>query len=746
MRLEVSPAPCASNREPNVSEDTSSVSSEGNVSHASEDETYALDFQRVLENLRRGEKGVLSLQDVVWDEEEVEPDPPPPPLKPPPKARELKPVNHEKIKYRPLQKNVYVPDLEGRTFSQEEIDQMLQELDHTRIKGQNPPVPLATWSDCGLGSKTIELLGMKGCEQPFSVQRAVIPCLLRGRDVLCVAPTGSGKTFAYVLPMLRHIENQPGLLPREGPLAFILVCTRELARQVGEVMTPFFDALTLRVGMMHGGSNVGQDISTVRSGCHAIVGTPGRITDLLIANRGKVLSLSRVGFVVLDETDRLFDEGFGLQVKKILVNIRPDRQTAMFSATMPVFIQKDLKKILRDPLCIFVGSRVAVAQNVIQKVEIFPHETERFLRLLEVLGVHTNAGHRVLIFMEKKALVEELNQKLVEYGYRCACLFSTMDPIDRKCALEDFSTPGTPFSKAVMISTGVAARGLDVLNLDLVLNYSPPPSIEEYIHRVGRTGRAGKKGHALTFLRKDIEARHTVYLSQALKSNGSDVEDELERLAAEEYSKTHPDLKSVVPWKPTDSHTSYGGHGFVFDEQERRETKRRKRAQQHQLLSSLGLHSEASTSASEEEKEDENRSVTREEERAQLLQETVTRTGREIALTTGDAKSRALAFIDALNTIQAQHVERENQGIFSSQITINDLNPRARRWATQRQNFIEFEACTATTISVRGHYLPPGPRPQKILGESLHLRIEGSTREQVESAVQRLNALLREQA
>jgi len=248
--------------------------------------------------------------------------------------KEIKRVDHSKMDYAPFRKDFYVMAPEIARLSDEQVDEVYESLE-AKVRGKNPPRPIERWDQCGLTQKLLECIAEQGWEKPFPVQRMAIPAIMSGRDVMGIAQTGSGKTLAYLIPMLRHIKDQAPLAPGDGPIALVIAPARELAVQIHKEVKRFLKSLQIESVCMYGGSHVGDQISAVRRGAHVVVGTPGRLIDVLATKGGRGLPLSRVTFVVLDEADRLFDMGFEPQVESILANVRPDRQTVLFSATFP---------------------------------------------------------------------------------------------------------------------------------------------------------------------------------------------------------------------------------------------------------------------------------------------------------------------------------------------------------------------------------------------------------------------------
>lgn len=281
----------------------------------------------------------------------------------------------------------------------------------------------------------------------------------------------------------------------------------------------------------YGGSPIKDQIAEMKKGTEIIVCTPGRMIDLLTANSGRVTNLKRVTYLVLDEADRMFDMGFEPQVMKIVGNIRPDRQTVLFSATFPKQMDSLARKILKKPLEITVGGRSVVAPEIEQIVEVRAEDT-KFHRLLEILGQMYNedAESRTLVFVDRQEAADNLLRELLRKGYVCMSLHGGKDQVDRDSTIADFKAGIVP----IVIATSVAARGLDVKQLKLVINYDAPNHMEDYVHRAGRTGRAGNKGTCVTFITVEQE-RYSVDIYRALKASNVAVPKELEELANGPY-------------------------------------------------------------------------------------------------------------------------------------------------------------------------------------------------------------------
>lgn len=468
------------------------------------------------------------------------------------KKKELPTINYAKMDLEPVRKNFYTEPSELVDMTEAELADLRLELDGIKVAGKDVPKPVQKWSQCGLNVQSLEVIRKLGYERPTAIQMQAIPAIMSGRDVIGVAKTGSGKTIAFLLPMFRHIRDQRPLEGSDGPMGLIVTPTRELATQIHKECKPFLKAMGLRAVCAYGGAPIKDQIADLKRGAEIIVCTPGRMIDLLAANSGRVTNLRRVTYVVLDEADRMFDMGFEPQVMKIFANIRPDRQTILFSATMPRIMDALAKKTLQSPVEITVGGRSVVAPEITQMVEV-REEKEKFHRLLELLGELYNDDEdaRTLIFVDRQEKADDLLKDLMRKGYPCMSIHGGKDQIDRDSTIDDFKAGVVP----IMIATSVAARGLDVKQLKLVVNFDAPNHLEDYVHRAGRTGRAGAKGTAVTFITEEQE-QYSVGIAKALEQSGQPVPERLNDMRRSFRDK-------VKTGKSKDS-SGFGGKGIQF--------------------------------------------------------------------------------------------------------------------------------------------------------------------------------------
>ena len=343
-----------------------------------------------------------------------------------------------------------------------------------------------TFADLGLSEPVLQALTAVGYEAPSPIQAATIPALLAGGDVLGQAQTGTGKTAAFALPILSRLD-----LRQREPQALVLVPTRELAIQVAEAFQKYAAALPgFHVLPIYGGQSYTPQLQALKRGTHVIVGTPGRVMDHL--DRG-TLTLQGVRFVVLDEADEMLAMGFIEAMDAILAKVPPDRQVALFSATMAPAIKRIAQTHLRTPREIIIRGRTTTAANTRQRYWLVSglHKLDALTRILEVL---TFDG--MLVFARTKLATVELAERLEARGFAAAALNGDMQQAERERTIAQLKAGQID----ILVATDVAARGLDVERISHVVNFDVPYDTESYIHRIGRTGRAGRSGEAILFI------------------------------------------------------------------------------------------------------------------------------------------------------------------------------------------------------------------------------------------------------
>uniref|UniRef100_A0A7S3GCL4 RNA helicase n=1 Tax=Palpitomonas bilix TaxID=652834 RepID=A0A7S3GCL4_9EUKA len=388
------------------------------------------------------------------------------------------------------------PNVTRRT--PQEIDEFRRTRDIT-VMGSHVPKPVTTFEEASFPEYVMDGIDRAGFKDPTPIQCQSWPVALAGRDVIGVADTGSGKTLAYILPSIVHINAQPYLERGDGPIVLVLAPTRELAVQVKQECDKFGSSTKVKNTCIYGGVPKGPQIRDLDRGIEICIATPGRLIDMLEAGH---TNLRRVTYLVLDEADRMLDMGFEPQIKKILGQIRPDRQTLMFTATWPKEIQAMARDYLKeDPVQVNIGSPDLKANHDITQIIECCDDFDKASKTTKILEQHFRVAKeqgdigRLLIFTETKRGCDDLCRKLRADGWPALAIHGDKSQGERDWVLREFKDGRTP----VMIATDVAARGLDVKEVRAVINYDFPSCIEDYIHRIGRTGRAGEKGTAYSF-------------------------------------------------------------------------------------------------------------------------------------------------------------------------------------------------------------------------------------------------------
>merc|ERR1712106_403286 len=364
-----------------------------------------------------------------------------------------------------------------------------------RKENSNKPIPdpIQNFADVELPEYILSEIKNQKYEKPTPIQGQGWPIALTGRDLVSVAKTGSGKTLGYILPAIIHINNQPTLERGDGPIALVLAPTREPAQQILTVAQEFGRASKIKSTCVYGGAPKYPQLADLQRGAEIVIATPGRLLDFLEAGK---LNLRRCTYLVLDEADRMLDMGFEPQIRKIIEQVRPDRQTLMWSATWPKEVRKLAEDFLRDYVQLTVGSlNLTANHNILQIVDVCT-ENDKDQKLVQLLTEMSQTKlQKTMIFIETKRKVNDTTSTLRRNGWPAKCIHGDKSQQERDWALKEFRTGRTP----ILVATDVAARGLDVDDVKFVINYDYPNSSEDYVHRIGRTGRADNKGTSYTF-------------------------------------------------------------------------------------------------------------------------------------------------------------------------------------------------------------------------------------------------------
>ena len=414
-------------------------------------------------------------------------------------------------------------------------------------RGGRLPTPMRSWSEAAMPSEIVRAIQKVGYDKPSPIQMASIPIGLLKRDVIGIAETGSGKTCAFVVPMLAYIMELPRMtdeVATRGPYALVMAPTRELAQQIEEETVKFAHFLDYRVASVVGGQDIEQQGFKLRKGCEIVIGTPGRVIDVL---ERRYTVFQQCNYIVLDEADRMIDMGFEPQVNAVMESMSADslkpleeaesldaaaadgaadlgtkyRMTYMFSATMPPSVERLARKYLRNPAVVTIGS-AGKSSDLIKQVVRWTTKQQKPRDLELTLSQFPDT--QAIVFVNAKRSVDAVCASVAKLGYSVASLHGGKSQDAREEALRGFKAGECD----VLVATDVAGRGIDVKNIDLVVNYELPFSIENYTHRIGRTGRAGRAGTAVAFL--TAEDTDIMYdLKALLKSSNNAVPPELER-------------------------------------------------------------------------------------------------------------------------------------------------------------------------------------------------------------------------
>lgn len=475
----------------------------------------------------------------------------------------------------------------GKRWSEKKLEEMrerdwriFKEDFGIATKGGAIPNPMRNWRESHLPSRLLGIVDSVGYKEPTPIQRAAIPIALQARDLIGVAVTGSGKTAAFLLPLLVYISDLPPLTEatkNDGCYGLILAPTRELVQQIETEAKKFATPLGFRCVSIVGGHSLEEQAFALRNGAEIIVATPGRLVDCI---ERRLLVLGQCCYVIMDEADRMIDLGFEESVNKILdalpvSNEKPDtddaedaqlmsrylggrdryRQTMMYTATMPPLVERIAKKYLRRPAIVTIGNAGEAVDTVEQRVEFVPGEDRRKKRLQEILSSEAFAPP-IIVFVNIKRNCDAVARDIKQMGWSAVTLHGSKTQEQREAALASVRAGHTQ----VLVATDLAGRGIDVPDVSLVVNFNMAMSIESYTHRIGRTGRAGKSGVAVTFLGPE-DADVLYDLKQILsKSSISKVPDELKRHEAAQSKPVRGGGGGGGGKRDKDEGGGHGGH------------------------------------------------------------------------------------------------------------------------------------------------------------------------------------------
>ena len=413
-------------------------------------------------------------------------------------------------------------------MTEDEVREWRQRHEIT-VSGASAPKPVRTFEEASVPEFMLQEIIKAGFTSPTAIQSQGWPTALSGRDMVGIAQTGSGKTLSFLLPAVVHIVAQAELKPGDGPIVLVLAPTRELAVQIQEECVRFGATSNIKSVCVYGGVPKRDQVHALRRGVEVCVATPGRFIDML---EGNYTNCRRVTYLVLDEADRMLDMGFEPQMRSIVSQVRPDRQTLMWSATWPREVQTLARDFLsNDFIQINIGSTELQAnKNIEQRVEVVRDERDKNERLIGFVKQHPT--DRTLIFVDTKRAADQIVRQLRQQGANALGIHGDKSQQERDFVVAEFKEGRSP----IMVATDVASRGLDVKNIAYVVNYVMPNDIESYIHRIGRTGRFSAQGYqhgiALTFVQGDESGKLLQDLVKIMEEAGQVVPADLKAQAA----------------------------------------------------------------------------------------------------------------------------------------------------------------------------------------------------------------------
>ena len=512
----------------------------------------------------------------------------------------------------------------------------------------------------------------------------------------------------------------------------------------------FFKCTSLwyfRSAAVYGGASVAEQISDLKRGAHIVVATPGRLIDILTMQSGKLLSLQRVSYVVMDEGDRMYDMGFAPQISAVLAAIRPDRQTVLFSATFPKTVENLARKSLMYPLEIIVGGRSVASDNVIQYAELV-EEDDKFFRLLQLLGDHVDDEKKAIVFVDTQIRADNLFEQLLRNGYLSLSLHGGKEQEDRDSTISDFKRRG---GSNVLVATGVAGRGLDVPSCSCVINYSCPNHLEAYVHQVGRTGRAKNKGVAYTMVNPADETKYAPNIVRALSEAGQS-----ENIAPKLRALSDSFKVKVAKGEAKYAGSGFKGRGYTYDKSEMSEAQKIVQSEKRQALIEAGLLDpddedprfeknsdvgDASTKNKAEgsatESSDADKAL---ELHAKLTPELLALPGMKDAI----LRRAGIVKESEENDPSLGRPVQMGKNHFLQEFEINDY-PREARWkVTQKETTTRLQDEFQTAVTLKGVYFAPGQTLEE--GKRrLYLHLEATSERVLQNCVVEIKRLLNEE-
>ncbi|XP_014089933.2 ATP-dependent RNA helicase p62 [Bactrocera oleae] len=436
----------------------------------------------------------------------------------------LRTINWSDVRLPPFQKNFYQEHPKTRNRQPQEVERY-RAAHQITVRGPAPN-PIQYFDEACFPDYCLNEIRRQRYTEPTPIQAQSWPIAMSGCNLVGIAKTGSGKTLAFILPAIVHINNQPPLQRGDGPIALVLAPTRELAQQIQTVANDFGSSVYVRNTCIFGGAPKGKQANDLERGVEIVIATPGRLLDFLATG---ITNLRRCTYLVLDEADRMLDMGFEPQIRKILGQIRPDRQILMWSATWPKEVRQLAEDFLGSYIQVNIGSlELSANHNIRQYVDVC-NEHDKGTKLKDLLSHIYDQSHapgKIIIFVATKKKVDELSRFINGFGVRVGSIHGDKSQVDRDNVLAEFRSGRSN----ILVATDVAARGLDVDGIKYVINFDFPQSSEDYIHRIGRTGRKHSTGTSYAFFtRKNAKCARA--LIDILREANQNVNPELEYIA-----------------------------------------------------------------------------------------------------------------------------------------------------------------------------------------------------------------------
>jgi len=441
-------------------------------------------------------------------------------------AMKLQEPDWSRAQLQPFRKNFYQEHPEITQLSEDKIVQW-RTSNEIKVFGENVPRPIMSFQQANLPFYLLDEINKAGFQNPTPIQSQGWSMALSGRDVIGVAQTGSGKTLGFLLPAIVQINAQPLLRAGDGPIALIVAPTRELAQQIKNEVDKFGHTSQLKNSCCYGGAPKREQAFKLREGVDILIATPGRLIDFI---QSETTNMKRVTYLVLDEADRMLDMGFKPQIQQIVSQIRPDRQVLMFSATWPKEVDEMANGFFSNKanvLKVIVGSEdIKANANITQHVEVMTDWYAKTKKMKEILREVDQVRGKIVIFCSTKRGTEDIAWELKQGGFPAEAIHGDKDQWQRDQVLANFKA-GTC---TIMVATDVASRGIHVNDITHVLNFDMANNTEDYVHRIGRTGRAGKSGIAYTFI-TNRDSKKAPGLVQVMESANQIVSPALKKLA-----------------------------------------------------------------------------------------------------------------------------------------------------------------------------------------------------------------------